>query len=89
MTLVVNALPTLGYSCPQLKTLDLHRCNRLDIDQVRSLVDTRLRDDGMTGLVKLGIYGGIGDALPEWDATGTWLKERVKFVTLLRDADLV
>ncbi|KAG9049789.1 hypothetical protein FS837_009089 [Tulasnella sp. UAMH 9824] len=89
MALAANALPTLGHSCPQLGILSLYRCIGLEMNQVRSLVDRRLRDEGMTGLRELSVLGGIDDSVfPELKATETWLKERVESIVLFTDGKL-
>ncbi|KAG8898282.1 hypothetical protein FRC01_010964, partial [Tulasnella sp. 417] len=81
-TQLADALQILGYSCPQLRGLALSRCTRVDLDKVRSLVDTRLRVDGMTPLRKLRVYRGIYLDFQELVDTRTWFKERVEDVTL-------
>ncbi|KIO15372.1 hypothetical protein M407DRAFT_35066 [Tulasnella calospora MUT 4182] len=86
MTHVADALLALGDSCPQLEALTFLQCTGIDLNQVRSTVDMRLRVDGMTELLELDIYGGIITTnYPELKATKAWLKEHVKDVTLWVD----
>lgn len=82
MTQVANTLPTLSRSCPQLRRLILLSCMNVDLDQVRSLVERRLRVDGMTGLRELRIYGGLKDDPPELETARAWLREHVEGVSL-------
>ncbi|KIO30848.1 hypothetical protein M407DRAFT_222520 [Tulasnella calospora MUT 4182] len=74
MSQVANAFLTLGHSCPRLEALVLSR--------FRAMVDTRPRVDGMTRLQKVNIFGRIGGASPELEATKAWFKERVENVIL-------
>ncbi|KIO30846.1 hypothetical protein M407DRAFT_20170 [Tulasnella calospora MUT 4182] len=87
MAQVANALANLGHSCPQLGELDLYNCTKVDLNEIRSLVDRRLRVDGMTGLRNVRILGGVDDAFPELEATKKWLRQHVKHVTLFTDGD--
>ncbi|KIO30849.1 hypothetical protein M407DRAFT_5429 [Tulasnella calospora MUT 4182] len=79
---VANALLALGDCCPQLEALVLLKCTRVDLNQICSLVDMRLRVDGMTGLRTLRIDGGIDTTAPELKVTKAWLEQRVEDVTL-------
>ncbi|KAG8903942.1 hypothetical protein FRC01_008916, partial [Tulasnella sp. 417] len=89
MTQVADALPTLGHACPRLRSLSLHRCVRVDLQQVRSLVSTRRQADGVTRLRQLYIYNGMDDTLEVLNATGAWLKARVEKVILFGDGKYV
>ncbi|KAG9049788.1 hypothetical protein FS837_009088 [Tulasnella sp. UAMH 9824] len=82
MTQVARALPALGHSCPQLSDLYLYYCMRVDLNEIRSLVARRLQVDGMTGLRKIHILGGIDDAFPELAETKNWLKQHVEHLTV-------
>ncbi|KAG8944331.1 hypothetical protein FRC00_010644 [Tulasnella sp. 408] len=87
MTQVAKALLTLGHSCPQLSELDLYDCMRVDLNEIRSLVDRRLQIDGMTGLRKIRIFGGVDDAFPELAATKNWLKQHVEDLVVFTDSE--
>ncbi|KAG8976424.1 hypothetical protein FRC05_003667 [Tulasnella sp. 425] len=87
MTQVANALPTLGYSCPQLREVTIYQCTGVDLDQVRSLVETRIRADGMSELHKIRIFGGIDDAFPELKDKAKWVREHVEHFILLTEED--
>lgn len=82
MTQVADTLPTLGLSCPQLRRLDLLYCMNVDLNQVRPLVERRLRVDGMTGRRELQISGGLKYNFAELKTSGAWLRERVESVSL-------
>lgn len=87
MIRVAKALPTLGHSCPQLSDLELFSCMRVDLNEIRSLVDRRLQVDGMTGLRTIRIFGGFDDAFPELAATKDWLKQHVEHLVMFTDGE--
>ncbi|KAG8951982.1 hypothetical protein FRC04_005315 [Tulasnella sp. 424] len=85
MAQVANALPSLGYSCPRLRELVIYHCTGVDLSQVRSLVDTRTRVNGMPQLDHFHIDGGVDYAFPELEAIEKWLRERVGHWSLNTD----
>lgn len=87
MTQVTNALPTLGYSCPQLREVTIYQCTGVDLNQVRSLVETRIRADGMSELRKIRIFGGVDDAFPELKDKEKWVREHVEHFVLFTEDD--